>query len=77
VHGVGRDPSKKEDLARCLDSFNLQIICRVKQPATPEEELVCHDRLHRLEADMQHRLCCMSESGGMNLREENIRKRNN
>ena len=77
VHGVGMDLFKKEDLARCLESFNLQIIGSVKPPATPEEEPVCQARLDRLEADMQHRLRCMSESGGMNLRDENIRKRKN
>ena len=29
VHRVGRDLSKKEDIASCLESFNLQIICSV------------------------------------------------
>jgi hypothetical protein len=75
VHGVGMDLFKKEDLARCLESFNLQIIGSVKPPATPEEEPVCQARLDRLEADMQHRLRCMSERGGMDIRDENTRNR--
>ena len=41
----------------------------------PEQEQDCLTRLDRLEADMQHRLRCMSESGGMNIRDENTRRR--
>ena len=75
VHGVGLALSKKADLARCLQDFNLVVIGSVRPPATPEEELACRQRLDRLEADMQHRLRCMQENGGMCLRDENARKR--
>ena len=74
-HGVGLDLSKKEDLARCMEHFHLQVIASVRPPATPEQEQDCLFRLDRLEADMQHRLRCMSESGGMNIRDENTRRR--
>ena len=75
VHGVGKDLSKKEELAGCLESFQLQVIGSVRPPATPEEEPACLSRLDRLEADMQHRMRCMTENGGMNIRDENTRKR--
>ena len=75
VHGVGLDLYKKEDLARCLESFHLQVIASVRPPTTPEEEPACLNRLDRLEADMQHRLRCMSENGGMCIRDENSRRR--
>jgi hypothetical protein len=74
-HGVGLDLSKKEDLATCLESFHLQVMGSVKPPATPEEEPACQYRLDRLEADLQKRLRCMQENGGMNIRDENNRKR--
>ena len=74
-HSVGLDLSRKEDLARCMETFSLQVIASVRPPATPEQEQDCLVRLDRLEADMQHRLRCMSESGGMNIRDENTRKR--
>ena len=77
VHGVGLDLAKKEDLAKCLQPFHLQIIASVKPPSTPEEEPACRQRLDNLEADMQHRLRCMKESGGINIRDENVRKRRN
>ena len=77
VHGVGKDLAKKDDLARCLESFHLQVIGSVRPPATPEVEPACLSRLDRLEADMQHRLRCMTENGGMNIRDENSRKRRN
>ena len=75
VHGGGLDLSKKEDLAKCLQSFSLQVIASVRPPATQEEEPACRQRLDRLEADMQHRLRCMQENGGLNIRDENTRKR--
>ena len=75
VHGVGLDLSKKADLARCLQDFNLVVIGSVRPPSTPEEEQACRQRLDRLEADMQHRLRCMQENGGMCIRDENARKR--
>ena len=77
VHGVGKDLTRKEDLAQCLESFKLQVIGSVRPPATPEEEPVCQARLDQLEADMPHRFRCMSEIGGKNLRDENTRKRRN
>ena len=73
--GVGMDLSKKEDLARCMEHFHLQVIASVRPPMIPEQEQVCLSRMDRLEADMQHRLRCMSESGGMNIRDENTRRR--
>ena len=75
IHGVGLDLTKKEDLAQCLQPFHLQIIASVKPPVTPEEEPACRQRLDNLEADMQHRLRCMQESGGINIRDENARRR--
>ena len=75
VHGQGLDLYKKEDLATCLESFQLKVIASVRPPSTPEEELACHTRLDRLEADMQHRLRCMKENGGMCIRDENSRRR--
>ena len=68
-HGVGLDLSKKEDLAQCLQPFQWKL------PATPEEEPACRQRLDNLEADMQHRLRCMQESGGINIRDENAKRR--
>ena len=75
VHGFGKDLTKKEELSACLESFHLQVIGSVRPPATPEEEPACLSRLDRLEADMQHRMKCMAENGGMNIRDENSRKR--
>ena len=75
-HGQGLDLFSKTDLAKCLQSFDLQVIASVKPPATTEEERSCRQRLDNLEADMQHRLRCMQESGGMNIRDENLRRRN-
>ena len=40
-----------------------------------EEELACQVRLDRLEGDLQHRLRCLDEHGGMNIRDENHRMR--
>ena len=77
VHGAGLDLKKKDDLAICLQSFPLQIIPSVRPPATPEEVPACQQRLDMLEADMQHRLRCMSENGGMCIRDENNRRRRN
>ena len=37
----------------------------------PEEQLTCQARLDRLEGDLQHRLRCLDEHGGMNLRDKN------
>ena len=76
VHGKDLDLSKRDGLAQCLESFSLQVIATVRPPATPEEEPACRLRVDRLEADMQHRLRCMQESGGLNIRDENSRKRN-
>jgi hypothetical protein len=55
---VGRDLSKKEELAKCLESFNQQIIGKIKPP---EEEPGSRQRLVRLEPDLQLRLSCMSK----------------
>ena len=75
VHGVGLDLNKKDDLATCLKNFSLQIMGSVRPPATAEEEPACQQRLDRLEADLQKRLRCMQENGGMNIRDENNRRR--
>ena len=74
VHGLGLDISKREDQATCLENFSLQVMGSVKPPATPEEEPACQVRLDRLEGDLQKRLRCMQENGGMNIRDENNRK---
>ena len=72
---MGLDLHKKEDLANCLQNFQLQIMGSVRPPATPEEEPACQIRLDRLEADLQKRLRCMKENGGMNIRDESKRRR--
>ena len=66
---------KIEELTKCLATFQVQVIASVRPPATPEEEPACLRRLDRLEADKQHRLRCMSESGGLKIRDENARRR--
>ena len=48
VHGVGKDLTRKEDRAQCLESFKLQVIGSVRPPATPEEEPACKERLDQL-----------------------------
>jgi hypothetical protein len=58
-----------------MANFSLVIVASVRPPATPEEEAACHARLDRLEADLQHRLRCLYEHGGMNLRDDNLRRR--
>ena len=49
---MGKDLTKKESLAQCLESFKLQVIGSVRPPDTPEEEPSCQARLDQLEADM-------------------------
>jgi hypothetical protein len=39
-YGVGLDLSKKEDLARCMEHFHLQLIASVRPPATPEQDWI-------------------------------------
>ena len=58
-----------------FDSFNLTIVASVKPPSTPEEVQSSQAHLDRIEGDLQHRLKCMDEQGGMNRRDENERKR--
>ena len=71
----GKKIKKKEELARCLENFQLVVIGSVRPPATPKDEPACRLRLDRLEADIQHRLCCMKENGGLCIRDENNRRR--
>ena len=75
MHGLGMDLRKDEDLSTCMSSFRLTIVASVKPPATPEEMQTSQAHLDRIEADLQHRLRCMDEDGGMNRRDENDRKR--
>ena len=39
-YGAGLDLNKKADLARCLESFRLQVIGSVRPPSTPEEKFI-------------------------------------
>ena len=75
MHGMGLDLKKDQDLNTCLSSFRLTIVASVKPPSTPEEMQTSQAHLDRIEADLQHRLKCMDEHGGMNRRDENDRKR--
>ena len=74
VHGHGLDLRSMANLEACMDSFRLVIVI-VRPLANPEEQLSCQARLDRLEGDLQHRLRCLDEHGGMNLRDENHRNR--
>ena len=58
-----------------MAGFSLVVVASVKPPSIPEEIPACQARLDRLEGDLQHRLRCMSENGGMNIRDETIRRR--
>ena len=75
MHGAGLDLANKEELKTCMEGFSLVIVASVKPPQTPEEVPACQARLDRLEGDLQHRLRCMSENGGMSLRDETKRRR--
>ena len=75
VRGNGLDLGSKANLETCMDSFSLVIVASVRPPANPEEQPTCQARLDRLEGDLQHRLRCLDEHGGMNLRDENHRNR--
>ena len=75
AHGNGLDLQTKDGLKACMANFSLVIVASVRPPATPEEEAACQARLDRLEADLQHRLRCLDEHGGMNLRDDNLRRR--
>ena len=74
VHGNGLDLKIKENLEACMESFSLTIVASVRAPANPEEQESCQTRLDRLEGDLQHRLRCMDEHGGLNIRDENTRR---
>ena len=73
-HGQGKDLKVNENLDICMESFSLVVVASVRPPATLEEQPACQARLDRLEADLQHRLRCMNEQGGMNIRDENQRR---
>ena len=47
----------------------------LRPPANYEEQQACQARLDRLEVDLQYRLRCLDEHGGMNVRDENHRRR--
>ena len=51
-HVSGLNLSKKDDLAKCMGSFNLLVIASVRPPATPEEEPACQTILDGLEAEI-------------------------
>ena len=67
IHGAGLELTNKEELKTCMEGFSLVIVASVKPPQTPEEVPSCQARQDTLEGDMQHRLRCMSENGGMGL----------
>ena len=76
VHGTGLDLSIDTNLDTAMRGFNLSIIASVRPPQTQEETPACQNRLDRLEADFMHRLRSLKENGrGMNLRNDNIRRR--
>ena len=76
IHGGGLDLSSDTNLDIAMRGFSLTIIASVRPPQTPEETASCQERLDRLEADFMHRLRCMKENGGgLNLRNDNIRRR--
>ena len=76
IHGGGLDLSSDANLDIAMRGFSLTIIASVRPPQTPEETASCQERLDRLEADFMHRLRCMKENGGgLNLRNDNIRRR--
>ena len=66
---------KDDDLKTCISRFRLTIVASVKPPSTPEEVQTSKAHLDRIEGDLQHRLRCMDEDGGMNRRDGNERKR--
>ena len=57
-----------------MTHFSLVVVASVRPPATLEEQPACQARLDRLEADLQHRLRCLTEHGGINIRDENLRR---
>ena len=60
------------------NDFNPGLFLRsndVRPPQTPEEAPACQARLDRLDGDLQHRLHCMSENGGMSLCDKTKRQR--
>ena len=75
--GIGLDLSQQEDLKTCMAGFSLAIVASVKHPSTPEEIPACQARLDSLEGDLQHRLRCLSEHGGMCIRDETKKKEEN
>ena len=56
-----------------MENFRLVVVTSVRPAATVSEQPACQARLDRREADLQHRLRCMNEHGGMNIRDENQR----
>ena len=75
VHGHRLDLRSKANLKVFMDSFKLVVVANVCPPANPEEQVTCQAHLDRLEGDLQHRLRCLDEHGGMNVRDENNRSR--
>ena len=76
VHGQGLDLKSDDNLNTCMANFRLVVVASVRPPTSPEEEISCQEHLDRIEADLQTRLRCMSENGGMNVRDEDRRRRN-
>ena len=71
IHGGGLDLNKRKTGLNVLN-------CRSQPltPATPEEEPACRVRLDNVKSRHVASLRCMKESGGLNIRDENNRKRN-
>ena len=75
VHGQGLDLKLDANLNTCMDIFRLAVVASVRPPSSPEEEEASQTHLDRIEADLQKRLRCMFENGGMNVRDEDKRRR--
>ena len=67
---MGFDPKVNRNIEKIVPYFDLVIVISVN-PDAPGAE----DRLHRLEADFQHRLMTMNFHGGINLQDETRRRR--
>ena len=69
------DLKKDDDMSTCISIFRLTIVIIVNPPSTPEEMQTSQAYLDRIEVDLQHRLRCMDKELGMNIEDDNERKR--
>ena len=68
-HGEGLDLRKDNNIEVAMGTFEIVIIGSVEKGRKDSGK-----RLDQLEADFQHRLMCMEEHGGLNLRNETRRR---